>query len=418
MKSNIQALFKAIRRGSVRGVHKCIVHGVNIETRLGNGQTPLLYAIAHKKIYIASFLLMRNANIEARDNKERTALLLAVEKNMPSMVECLLDRGADVDARKYCYEGPYEGTGACDPRHWSDSALIIAAKHNNYPMVCLLLEHGADVSLCEECEGGTALHYAADPHIVQLLIDHGADVNAGAGVDGRGQTALMRAAGSHHYEKAKVLIYNGADMNAFNSIDGTAAHTAAEFGCMSILKFLLDASFDVHSVTPQSMSLLWHGRHMLSAKGGEKYLRFLLKYGYDINMKYGGATDFLRMGHDSALHVVKLLVYYGADVHAVDDKGKTVFGHITRHSRAENLQYLFSLGIAKTQADEESLFSCVEYDLLDALQVFMENGANANAVNAEGCSLLEYAKRLEREDMCAYLQTVLNVESMEGNAHA
>ncbi len=403
MNKSTQKLFKAIRRGNLHEVESLLLHGVNKETRLAGGQTPLLYAIAHKKINIAKALLKLNANIEVRDNKERTALLLAVEKNILEMTEILLNNGADVNARKYCYEGHDE----CDPRHWSDSALIIAAKQNNYSMSKLLLEHGADVSLCEECEGLTALHYASDAHIVQLLIDCGVDVNIGAGVDAKGITPLMWAAGCHHYEKAKILIGNGADMYRFDFIDGTAAHMAAEYGCISIVKLLLDASFDVHSVTPRSMSLLWHGRHILSDKNGERYLRLLLKYGYDINMRYRGKTDFMHMGHKEDLDLVKLLVKYGADIHAKDDEGRTALGHITRHSKAENIKYLFSLGIKMTAADEESLFSCVEYDLCDVLQVFIENGANVNAVNDDGCNLWGYANSLERLRICEYLRGIL-----------
>ncbi len=404
MKALHQKIFKAIRKGRIDEVKTLLTQGVYIEARLKNGQTLLIYAIAHKQKHIAEFLLGQGANIEARENRECTPLILAVEKNLLEMVQLLLKYGACVDARKYCYDGFDE----CDPRHWSDSALIIAARQNNYPMVKLLLDHGADPSLYEECEGLTALHTTSSPKIIQILIDYGANVNADAKPDEQVYTPLMWAAACHQYAKAKMLIDNGADIYRYASIDGTAAHIAAESECVSIVKLLLEAGFDPHFIAPQSMSLLWHGRYILSEKDGEKFLKLLMKYCYDINMKYRGAMDFMRLAHYESLGVVTLLVKYGADIHALDDNGKSVLGHIYDYSKAKNLKYLFSLGIKMTEADEKSLFFCIEHNLLDILQVFLENGANINAINAEGCSLVDYAKNSGNQDSYNFLRNIIS----------
>ncbi len=391
MKQLCQKLFRAIRRGVVRNVLACIAQGVDIETRLRNGQTPLLYAIAHKKIDVACVLLIRNANIEARDNNERTALILAVEKNMLEMADILLNRGVDVNTRKYCYEGADE----CDPRHWSDSALIIAAKQNNYPMAKLLLEYGADPLLNEECEGGTALHYARDPRLVQMLIDYKADVNDVRYCYG---TPLMAAAFNHNSEKAKILLKSGADIYIVNGSEGTAAHVAANSGCFSVLKLLLDAQYNVHYEVQRTLSVLWHGSIGISANDIQKLFKLLLTYGYNVNKKYRGIHDFMHLVLWLPLKTVKAIIKAGADIHAIDDKGKSVLGYINRHSEAKNLKYLFSLGIKMNKFDEERLFFCVENNLLDILQVLIENGANIHAVNAESYSLVDYANKIKSND--------------------
>ncbi len=397
MNKNTQLLFKAIRQGRLEKVKILLMKDTNIEARLPNGYTPLLHAIRFKQEEIVTFLLGSDAYIEARENREYTALLLAVEKNMLSMVQLLLEHGADANARKYCYDGHDE----CDPRHWSDSALIIAAKKNNYPIVKLLLEHGADVNLCEECEAGAALHYTSDPQIVRLLIAYGADLEAVAGWLG---TPLMSAACCHNYEKAKILLEHGVDIYAVNGGEGTAAHVAANSGCFSVLKLLLDAQYDPHYEVSRTLSLLWHGSLGISDKDIHKLFKLLLTYEYNVNKKYRGTQDFMKLLHWLPLTVAKEIIALGADIYAVDDYGKTAFGYIANHSRVKNVKYLFSLGIKMSKADEKSLFFCVEHDQLELLQVFIENGANIHALNAEGCSLVQYAKKLEHEEIYTYLE--------------
>ena len=66
---------------------------------LGHGETPLIYAVRHRRVRFAEWLLRQGADVKVRDRRGFTALHHAVRKRLPrSTLRLLVRCGADVHA--------------------------------------------------------------------------------------------------------------------------------------------------------------------------------------------------------------------------------------------------------------------------------------------------------------------------------
>jgi cytohesin len=92
-----------------------------------------------------------------------------------------------------------------------DISIHKAVEEGNIEAVKKFLAAGIDVNAKAFITGSTPLHIAATKEVVELLIAKGADVNAKDKYD---MTPLHPAAGRGHKEVVELLIAKGADVNA------------------------------------------------------------------------------------------------------------------------------------------------------------------------------------------------------------
>ncbi|HEX4229880.1 MAG TPA: ankyrin repeat domain-containing protein [Bryobacteraceae bacterium] len=133
--------------------------------------------------------------LESRSGDGWTPLHLAAFFGHDDLVEALLDRGASIEARS---------TNAM-----KNTPLHAASAGRHIATLRLLLEHGANANATQE-GGWTALHAAAqngDRETSELLLAHGAHVHARAG---NNQCALDLALTKGHHELAKFFEALGA----------------------------------------------------------------------------------------------------------------------------------------------------------------------------------------------------------------
>jgi TPR repeat protein len=158
--------------------------------------SPLLKAVESGDLEKIKKLLARGEDVNARDKHGRPALHLAIWKNQIAAARLLIEQGADVTAR--------------DLTQQTALHVVCAVTATSAELVRALLEKGADVN-ARDSRGETPLMYAGRSghfDIVKMLIEHGADVNLR-----EGQTALMH---THHLEVIKYLLEHGADPNIRN----------------------------------------------------------------------------------------------------------------------------------------------------------------------------------------------------------
>jgi ankyrin repeat protein len=134
-------------------------------------------------------------------------------------------------------------------------------------------------------------------------------------------------------EKAQKLIEDGADINAFskNKSSKTAStplYNALSEERMDMVRFLVKQGADVNKGESNGTTAL----HVLFCGAGsdcaQEEIEFFLTSGADVNAANdNGITVFAEVAEVDCSDNVKLLMQYGANVHAVDNEGFSVLKH-------------------------------------------------------------------------------------------
>ena len=162
-------------------VRLLLEHGVDVNGRNFQGETPLHIAAANGLVKVVRVLLEHGANVGAEDKKGKTPLHTAAENqylepNEPAEVmRVLLEHGANVGAEDNDGRSPLHG----------------AAELGRVGRVRVLLEHGANVG-AQDGNGRTPLHEAVgvdgSSKVVRVLLEHGANVGV---EDRKGETPFQ-----------------------------------------------------------------------------------------------------------------------------------------------------------------------------------------------------------------------------------
>ena len=174
------------------------------------------------------------------------------------------------------------------------TALMVVAKRGMADLVEQLLKAGAKVNAANN-NGGTALMFAAitgDLRTIQLLLEHGAEMNA---VGANRWGALMVAAVKGHAELVAILLRRGADPDVYG---WTPSMRAASRNRTATVRVLLEDK-----------------RTDIAHRDDD------------------GASALHRAAEQGHLEMVELLVGLGADVHALDARGRSA---ATRASLADH----------------------------------------------------------------------------------
>jgi len=238
----------------------------------------------------------------------------------------------------------------------SDSALITAARSGKLDTIKQLLDRGADVNAKGSTSGHTALMAAVlgnHRDAAQLLLERGADINASTE---DGMTALLFAAREGYQEMAALLLERGADPNARDN-HGRGA-----------LFFAIEARNRERSENPAASALL----------------EALVITGVDVNARanpddaswvdFDGETPFLRAALSGDVESMRYLLKHGADPNL------GTWGGTTPLMAAAGITYV-----------PGQTFLRPEPEVLAAIQLCLDTGANVNAANSDGLTAMHGA---------------------------
>ena len=356
-----------------------------------------------------------------------TALHWAVYHDRANLVRRLLDAGADASATN----------------RYGVIPLSLACANGNFEIVEALLAAGADPNAV--LAGGETVFMTAARtgriEVVEALYEAGADVQFRE--PKRGQTALMWAAAEGNLEVVELLLEVGADPNATLDSGFTPLLFAVREGRIDVMEALLRAGVDVNaptpgkavkrdrplpggrSVRPGSTPLLvavTNGHFELAAR--------LLDAGADPNAAHSGYTALHMLarvrkpgagdnnprpdgsGSMDGLDFVRDMVGHGADLEArmrvrarlnntsYNELGATPFVLAALVADADLMRTFADLGadpLTRTDDGSTALMAAAglgtrspgedagtEEEVLEAVQLALDLGADINAVNDNG----------------------------------
>jgi uncharacterized protein len=230
-------LMFAARDGGLELTRILVGAGADVDAVAGDGKTALALAIFNGSYDVASFLVDSKADVNKADAQRFTPLFWAVDRrnmetapNFPWMVTLdpmplvrqLLDAGANPNA--LVNNTPRGRMREGSPRIVFATALMRAAFAGDLELVELLLERGADPAIVSR-DGETMVSAAAG-----LAFIHG--YHRGKPLDERLQVV-------------KRLVQLGNDVNQADDYGITPLMAAANYGDVSIIRYLIDGGADL-----------------------------------------------------------------------------------------------------------------------------------------------------------------------------
>jgi ankyrin repeat protein len=365
---------------------------VDVNVPQADGMTALHWAVYHDDLQLAELLLRAAAGVDTATRYGVTSLSLACTNGNADMVALLLKRGADPNLALPGGETP----------------LMTAARTGSLAVVKELLSRGASVGRADDRRGQTALIWAAaEGHatVVQALVDAGAAVTTRVP---SGLTPLLFAVREGRTEVVRLLLRSGADVNDTIPIDAGRRRgyggRLPPAGASALLLAVMNAHFAL------AADLLDAGANPNADLPGYTPLHAITA----VRKPGVGDNDPAPEGSGTmtSLELVKKLVAGGANVNArmtkkpnvnntrLNEIGATPFLLAALTADAELMRTLAALGADPSLSNVEKSTPLIvaaglatrspgedagtEKEVLEALQVILDLGADVNAVDTNG----------------------------------
>lgn len=405
---------EAVKQGDRSLVRALLKAGVDANTPLPDGATPLHWAAYRNDLETAELLIQAGANVNAVNDLHIAPLWLAATNGHLPLVSRLLTAGADPNL------GPETG----------GTPLMRAIRSGNIELVRVLIAHRADVNAKEGSRGQTALMYAVSEgkaEIVRLLLDAKADVHARSAtwpqrfmvccnpyvseashqitIQRGGYTPLLFAVRTGDLESARLLVAAGAHVNDVAPEKTSALVIAAFSGHGKMGMFLLDHGADPHHAEAGYWAL-----HAAVLREDAALTRALLARGADPNVRLRNGSPQTRYGGQWAFHrdwvgatplwlaaglgnaeIVRTLLSAGADPRLIPTNGTTML-----IAAAQTLT-------PKATSDGRRSYKIPEKRALEVVEIVLGLGIDINAANDAGDTAIHLAADLRNNVVIEYL---------------
>ncbi|MEO6668961.1 MAG: ankyrin repeat domain-containing protein [Ferruginibacter sp.] len=171
--TSFTSLHHAVYNSDLINIKKSLYEGIDIDTKMPNGDTALLMAINLKNNAVANFLLNAKADIELANFNGQTPLLVCAGTGNIEMLEKLISMNVNLNRQNII----------------GQTALHLAVWENRFDVVKILFKKKTGIfnsvfgtkinPNLQTDEGETALHFAVAHNRVEMipfLLENGADV--------------------------------------------------------------------------------------------------------------------------------------------------------------------------------------------------------------------------------------------------
>jgi ankyrin repeat protein len=385
-------LADAVERMDRAEIRMLLQQRVDVNAPQADGMTALHWAAYQDDLALAQLLLQAGADAKAANRYGVTPLSLACTNGNAGMVERLLKAGADPDA----------------PLPGGETPLMTAARTGTVAVVRALIARGAGVDSKDERRGQTALMWAAaEGHaaVVQALIDADADFRIRVP---SGLTPLLFAVREGRTDVVRVLLKAGADVNEMIPADagrrrgyggrlpsaGTSALLLAVLnGHFELAAHLLDAGANpnadlpgytvLHAITAVRKPGIGDNDPPPEGSGTMTSIDFVKKLiasGANLNARMTKRTNLNNTRLNELGATPFMLAALTADVELMRTLSSA--GANTLLPNADNSTPLMAAAGLATRSPGED--AGTESEVLEAVQLALELGADVNAVDNNG----------------------------------
>jgi len=137
----------------------------------------------------------------------------------------------------------------------------------------------------------------------------------------------------------------------------------------------------------------------------KKYIRD----GADVNECNENEESVLAMSlrYKCDKELIMLLIESGADVNDFDEEGVGIFDMAVTYNNIEMVKYFISNGIdvnvTKRRSGFTPLMAAACYGRVEMAKLLIENGANRDAVDVKGISVIDFARKMNKKSILALL---------------
>jgi uncharacterized protein len=422
-------LIEAVKAGRVEQVRAVLEQHGDVNAALPDGTTALHWAAHTNEDEIARLLIAAGADANAANRYGVTPLTLAATNGNAALAEALLEAGADPNVTV--------GEG--------ETILMTAARAGNVAIIKALAAKGADVTAVEEWQEQTALVFAAtEDHAdaVKVLVELGADVDARSkrlefpefvfqtagmiyAVQPVGDwTPLMYAARDGAIDAVRALADSGADLDLTDPVGTTALTLAILNGHFDAAVALLENGADPNVADKNGMTPLYaavdmhtiqtvFGRPMPLLEdetGPVEIVRALLAHGADPDAQLkrpiigrhtrntgdpslgNGTSALARAAKSGDVALMKALLEGGANPYLTQADLTTVA--MIAASGGGQRVYPGSASVSTPATEDDSLA---------ALKLVVEAGADLDAFNVDGDTVMHRAAARGADSIVSYL---------------
>ena len=351
--------------------------GADIETKDGDGLSPLHEACESGELDAVKMLVEAGAGVRVTDMCHRTCLALAAERGHTETVRYLVGLpDVDVNELHYCVR----------------AALRSGLGQYCKDVVQVLIDAGADVNIRSDLGRTSPLHEACESgvlNVAKILVRAGARVCV---TDEGGSTCLTRAADGGHTETVRYLVgLPDVDVNHQDVENNSALHCAVISRQTDIVQVLIAAGADVDALG--ALTCGYSPLHYACYSGalGVVAAQLLIDAGADIETKSNQGYSPLHLACNlGALDMVKMLVEAGAGVRATDNQGDTCLTLAAYFGHTDTVRYLVGLpevDVNLRGCDNKTALQCaVDEEQRGVEQVLIAAGADMDTENTDGRS--------------------------------
>ena len=200
---------------------------------------------------------------------------------------------------------------------------------------------------------------------------------------------------------------------------GTALHSASSEGHLQVVRYLLRYGVDVNLRDSGLETPLL----LASWKGNSDVVQCLLEHGADVDLRdQFQHTSLMVAANWGRVDAVRLLLEHNSEVNAQDKMGETplhhtVTGYRLRANRPQIVRLLLKHGANANARDHELRtplhWVAMREDLLDVLRVLLEHGADLNAEDQNGKTPLQLSSEGGHQEVTQLL-SVYSSKPMSG----